>query len=550
MSFLKKIFGALTNPERIAFALAGIAATISLVIVLSIAVAQSTIIVPTAGGSFTEGALGQPEYINPVSAKSELDLDLVKMVYSNVSDIATNISSSTGSAGGKTWTVRLKENLHWQDGEQLTSDDIIFTVQAIQDPDAGSPLAGTWQGVTVSRDSELEVQFTLPAPNAFFLSELQNLYIVPKHLFADIPPGNWRLSDYNLKPIGSGPYEFTSYDRQPNGFITDYHLAAWNDYFNTRPLIQNFDFTFFSNKNDLIKSFNTAQIDGFAADINDLPQIERPYHLSAWEIPTYYAVFWNQGNNSVLQDNTVREALKDAVDRNAIVTNVLHNEGSADYGPVPPYAPYAAAITATTSIDDASTTLTNAHWILGSDGFRTKTDKKGNITPLSFMLTVPNIGFLVDTASALKADWQSIGVKVTIATDTAQNIAENEIPNRSYDALLFGNTLGPNSDLNAFWNSSERFSPGLNLAIYGNGKADQLMATIRTTLGDASRTQMFTDLQNIITNDNPALFIYSPDSLYVDSNSVRGITLGFLPDPSDRLREVPQWYLNTARVLK
>ena len=60
------------------------------------------------------------------------------MVYSNVPDIADAI---THSADGKTWTVRLKANLHWQDGEQLTSDDVIFTVQSIENLDAESPLA-------------------------------------------------------------------------------------------------------------------------------------------------------------------------------------------------------------------------------------------------------------------------------------------------------------------------------------------------------------------------------------------------------------------------
>ena len=72
-------------------------------------------------------------------------------------------------------------------------------------PDAHSPLYQSWQGVTATRVSELEVEFTLANPYAFFGDTLNNLYILPKHLFADTPPGNWHLSDYNLKPVGSGP---------------------------------------------------------------------------------------------------------------------------------------------------------------------------------------------------------------------------------------------------------------------------------------------------------------------------------------------------------
>ena len=124
--------------------------------------------------------------------------------------------------------MRLKEGLTWQDGQQLTSDDVVFTVQSIQDPDAHSPLYQSWQGVTATRVSELEVQFTLTNPYAFFGDNLKNLYIVPKHLYADTPPGNWHLSDYNLKPVGSGPYQFLSYNKNSDGFISSYSLQAWN----------------------------------------------------------------------------------------------------------------------------------------------------------------------------------------------------------------------------------------------------------------------------------------------------------------------------------
>ena len=184
---------------------------------------------------------GQPN-VNPVIASSQTDLSLVKLIYSNVRDIADSIQASPD---GRTWTVRLKEGLTWQDGQKLTSDDVIFTVQMIQDPDANSPLAQDFGGVTVSRVSELELQFNLASPYAFFGNTLNNLYVIPKHLFADVPPGNWRLSDYDLKPVGSGPYQFASYEKDPDGFISDYSLTAWDGSPEAKPLIQNFNFSFF-----------------------------------------------------------------------------------------------------------------------------------------------------------------------------------------------------------------------------------------------------------------------------------------------------------------
>ena len=549
MQKLKKIFFALTKKERIVFLASSVVAVASFVMVASMLVTQATTIVPAAGGDYAEGMAGQPEYVNPVTAASVTDLSLVKMIYSNIYDIADSI---TVSPDGRMWDVRLKENLHWQDGQKLTSDDVIFTVQSIQSADTGSPLQADWQGVAASRVSELELQLNLVNPYAFFSDDLANLYILPKHLFADTPPGNWHLSDYNLKPVGSGPYEFVSYTKQSGGAIATYRLQAWDDYFGTKPLIQNFDFQFFGNTADMVKSFNAGQIDGMGGlAASDTAAIARSYNLTAWRTSAYYAVFFNQSKSLPLQDDAVREALSVAVDRGALVADALGGYGTPEYGPVPEDAPYfiPTVTAASTSLDLASATLTAAGWTMGVDGFRAKTIQKTSV-PLTVNLTVPNIDFLTKTAQDLANAWQNIGVRVNISTDDPQDLLNNSIKNRDYESLLFGNILGPSSDLYAFWDSSERFSPGLNLAIYSNSKVDSLMENARQNLSDASRTAEFAAAENAIVADMPAIFLYSPDYLYVAGKNVQGVTPQFLTDPSDRFREAGAWYLNTARVLK
>ena len=548
MSFFKKIFFALTKQERLTFLICSAIAVVSFVVVISMVVSQATTAVPTRGGNFAEGMIGQPEYVNPVTASTEADLSLVKLIYANINDVADKINIS---ADGRTWTAHLKDGLTWQDGQKLTSDDVIFTVQSIQDPDAESPLAQSWQGVSISRVSELEVQFTLANPYAFFADDLANLYIIPKHIFADVPPGNWRLSEYNLKPTGSGPYQFASYSQDADGFISSYKLQAWNGYAGTQALIQNLDVQFFRNGGDLLTSFNNGQINGFGnLSTSELASIARPYDLFAWRTPSYYAVFFNQSENLALQDPNVRQALSEAVDRDALVNSALAGKGVADYGPIPPDAPYFTPTDASTSLDIASQTLTQAGWVMSSSSnFRAKTMQKTSV-PLVVNLTVPNVDFLVITAEALKSAWQSIGVQTNIATDSPEDLIANTVKNRTYESLLFGNILGPSSDLYSFWDSSQRFSPGLNLAIYQNSAVDKLIEAARQDLSDTSRTIQFATAQQDIVADSPAVFLYSSDYLFVTDKSVQGIQTDLLSDPSNISREMVEWYLNTARVLK
>ena len=547
MSFFKNLFTAFTRREKILFFAGSAVVIVSLAAISIIGVAKATKTVPTAGGEYTEGIVGQPEYVNPVIAISETDLSLVKLIYSNVADDADAIQSSPD---GKIWNVRLKSNLTWQDGQKLTSDDVIFTVQSIQDATAHSPKAAAWQGVTASRVSELEVQFTLANPYAFFKDDLADLYIVPKHLFADVPPANWHLSDYSLKPIGSGPYRFDSYDQQPDGFIDAYDLVAWNGSAVGHPLIQNFNFAFFKNQTDLLAGFNAGALDGFALPTPQLPTSpKRPYQTFSWRTPGYYAVFFNPSENLALQDPAVRAALAEAVDRDGLTQQVIGTNGAPDNGPIPPDAPYFTPITTTTSLELASETLDAAGWQMGSNGFRSKTIAKSSI-PLTINLTVPSIDFLLKTATDLQMSWQSIGVQTIIATDTPETLSGGAIQNRTYEALLFGNILGPSSDLYSFWDSAGRFAPGLNLAIYSDPAVDKLIESARADMNDASRTAQFAQIQSNIVADAPAVFLYSPDDLYISNKNLHGITPAILPDPSDRFRQATQWYLETTRVLK
>lgn len=580
MLWLKKLFGVLTNRERVSFVVAAAGAVACLVILVSMMLAGATKSVPAAGGQYVEGMVGQPEYVNPVLASSPADEDLVKLVYQNLYDIADSI---TPSADGTTWTVHLKDGLLWQDGQKLTADDVVFTVQSIENKDANSPLYASWQNVQVQRQSELAVQFTLSAPYALFENNLKNLYILPKHLFADAPPGNWYLSDYNLRPVGSGPYKFVSYNKDSDGFITSYDLTAWSGTSSAHPLIQDFDFKFFNDDNALVASFNAGQIDGFGGASNEeLATIDRPYSLYSWRTSSGYAVFFNTSNNIALQDANVRQALAAAVDRSDLVGQVsglsgaAHSVGAAavpSYGPIPPGMPYYAAPAGqapapaaanasgtassssleTPSADEAAAAamLDNAGWSVStSTGFRAK-KIGGSIIPLSVTLTVPDIGFLTKTANYLAGAWQAIGVQVTVTPAAPSDIMANAIKNRSYEALLFGETLGPSSDLYSFWDSSQRFYPGLNLAIYGSNTVDRLIEKARTASSTDATAADLAQAQAAIEENAPAVFLYSPDYLYVADRNVQGVTTtDVLTDPSNRFLDIGGWYLNTSRIFK
>ena len=341
----KKIFFAFTKTERAIFVAASVVAFVSSVTLITAVAGEITETAPARGGEFTEGLLIQPTYINPVIAATETDKVLIRFIFQKIDDLAEKIESS---GDGRVWKVRLKENLLWHDGQTLTSDDVIFTVQKIQDPDSRSYLAPSWQGALSQRLSERELQFTLAVPYAFFEQSLKGLYVLPKHRFADVPVANWKISELNLKPVGSGPYEFDSYESEADGFITDFRLKANVRTSALSPFISKFNFKFFRKREDLVKSFNSGWIDGLAGlEPQDLSEIQRPYEFLSFYLPNYYAIFLNQNQNIALKEIAVREALGAALDKNELVQKIFEGRRSQHTAPCPSRSRFSTKISRT-----------------------------------------------------------------------------------------------------------------------------------------------------------------------------------------------------------
>lgn len=512
---------------------------------------KNTEVIPVAGGEYSEGFIGQPILINPVlTSSNDVDRDLSSLLFSGLPTLSEKIEPN---AKGDVWTVTLKKDSHWDDNEPLTSDDVVFTLSTIQDISAHSPLFQTWQGIVAERISEREIRFTLKAPYAFFKDNLAEFKTIPRHIFGNIPSANMRLSNYNLESVGSGPYSFKSYSKSKDGFITDLYLKPNPNFAGSRVFIQNFHIKFFTNSQDVVRSFNKLEINGFGGlDYSELVNLQANYESYELEIPRYYAIFLNQGVSLALKDASVRAAMARATDQARIVGTIFHDKTSIVRGPltdtVEGYSPeiYAGE---KFSIEEAQQILDKAGWTLGSDGVREKAYGRTKLR-LEFEIVVPQIKFLIDSMNITKEDWSKIGIKLTPIVMSAQEISDRVIRTRNYQMIIFGNILKNNPDVFAFWHSSERFYPGLNLSLYENKTVDKLIESIRKDFDATSRKANLAKLQTTILNDRPAIFLFSPRYLYVTGKNLKGFAPSIMVTPADRFSGIASWYLKTKRVFK
>lgn len=484
-----------------------------------------------------EGMIGQPTFINPVNAANDVDRDIIPLLFSNLLQLT---DSYQVSADNKVWTIVLKKGLAWDDGQKLTADDIVYSINAIQDPNTHSPLYNDWRSVAVERLNENEIRFTLPAPYTFFLDNLRTLRPIPKHIFADIPITNFRLSNYNLEPVGSGPYRYANLEKEKNGFITSYFLEPNERFFGERPYIKSFVFKFFNNTDDLISAFNKNQISSVGGlDHQAHKNIKRDSQYFQISIPRYYAVFFNLSSQDVfIKNKDFRLALTLATDKEKIIDSALQKNAIVINGPIFP------------GLEGYDKELYKEIGFNGERAQKIFIDKKFADQKITLDLVVPEISFLVDAANIIRENWQKLGIKVNLIFADPATVANQYVKTRNYSAILFGNILKSNSDVTAFWHSSQRFYPGLNLSLYNSNDADVLLDVIKQEADPVRRQKSLLSLQQRILKDLPAVFLFSPNYTYITTKNLKGVEMDFLTSASDRFNKVNKWYLKTSRRFK
>ncbi len=306
---------------------------------------ENTEIKPAGGGQHIEGVVGSPRFINPAYAASDVDRDLVELIYSGlmkyneegkiVPDLAKEYKILED---GKVYEFYLKEKLFWSDGKPLTADDVIFTIKTIQNPEIKSPLRVNWLGVEVEKISLPEgsaLRFSLKDSSAVFLENC-TLKIMPEHIWKDISPSNFLLTIQNLKPIGSGPFQLKNLNRNEEGQIISLDLIRNPKYFKEGPNLSQITFYFFKNEEDLIKSYQKGEIKGLTLVSLENLNLQNGYNLYSLSLPRYFAVFFNPEKSKALSEKEIRRALNYGVNKEEILKEILDGRGKVVESPILP----------------------------------------------------------------------------------------------------------------------------------------------------------------------------------------------------------------------
>ncbi|HLP43758.1 MAG TPA: ABC transporter substrate-binding protein, partial [Candidatus Nanoarchaeia archaeon] len=521
---------------------------------------QFLVAVPDRGGEITEGVVGIPRFVNPVLAVSDADKDLVSLVFSGllkatpdgklVPDLASEFSISPD---GRTYTFTLRDDIVFHDNTPITTDDVEFTIEKIQDSTIKSPKRPIWDGVIVQKVDEKTITFSLKQPYAPFIDNF-TIGIIPKHIWNDVPTDQFSFSELNINAVGNGPYYIKKVRRNSYGLSNFYTLQSFRSHALGEPFVKYINLSFYQNNEELITAFKNGDIDTLSgispAELQTLDTSNSVVVTAA--LPRVFGVFFNQNQESAFLNKEVRVALDTAIDKDAIIADVLKGYADKIDSPVP-FSKAAEPATTTSQksrTDQAISILTKAGWTINSQTGVMEKKVGTNTVALTFSLATSDAPELKQIAEEIKEDWEEIGVSVDVRVFEIGDLNQNVIRPRKFEALLFGEVVGREFDLYPFWHSSQRNDPGLNIALYANISADKILEEIRSTQDQDTRRAKVDEFEALFKADMPASFIYSPHFIYLVPKKLMNVSLGQLIGPSERFNNVQEWYIETNKVWK
>jgi peptide/nickel transport system substrate-binding protein len=519
-----------------------------------------SILTPTAGGEISEGIVGTPRFVNPALALTRADQDVTALVYRGLLKIGADgelqndiAESVTAAEDGLTYNVILRRDVKFHDSTPLTAHDVAFTIQLIQDADLKSPLRGNWTEVLVEEVGEYELNIILKEAYAPFVENF-TVGIMPAHIWSNLSIGQMPFSQLNTEPVGSGPFEVTAARRDATGIITHYTLDAFREN-DVQAKLDTIELFFFQNESELIDALKQKEIDATAYISNENIEEALSKNISIFEqsLPRTFGVFFNQNRSSVLRDESARKALTMAINRDALIEKTLFGHGV----PIETPTTFGSAKIESQegeeeteqldSAEQAVQILEDGGWLKNNAGFWEK-EIDGGLVTLSITVKTSNSPLFSSLVESIAAQWQAIGVEVSVEQYEQTGLVQSVIRTRDFQALLFGLDMNRTQDLYPFWHSSQRDDPGLNIAEYTNLTVDRLLEAARTEQDTTVREEYLAEASQTIAQEMPAIFLFQPTMTYLVQSDITISPMRELGRPADRFTTIANWHTESESL--
>ncbi len=501
---------------------------------------------PVTGGRLTTGTIGDASNLIPALASDSSSHEVANHLYASPLKYDKNLNITTEAAesyevldGGKRIRITLKKGILWDDGVELTTDDVEFTYKMMIDPETPTAYA---EDYLVVKELNIIDAYTFEAvydqPFARALITWMHA-VMPKH---KLQGENLMETAFSRQPLSSGPYRLKEW--VPGSRIV---LEARDEYFEGRP---NLDQIVYRIIPDMATMFLELKADNL--DLMGLTpqqylyqtkgqQWDQNYNKYKYLSFSYLYLGYNL-RNPLFQDVKVRQALAYALNKEDIIKGVYLGQAEPTIGPYKPgtwvyndqIEPYGY------DPDKAKALLAEAGWEdTDGDGML---DKDGK--PFAFtIMTNQGNEQRSKTAAIIQKKFEQVGIQVDIRVVEWASFIKEFIDKGRFEAIIMGWNITQDPDNYDVWHSSKAVEGGLNFVYYKNPELDELLEKARYTVDQAERKKYYDRVQEILHRDQPYCFLATPYSLPIVQARFHGID----PAPAGISYNMNDWWIPTAQ---
>lgn len=516
---------------------------------------------PVAGGVYTEALIGSLSRLNPLlDYYNSVDYDVDRLIFSGLIRFDHrglphgDLADAWGIASdGKTYSFSIRPDANWHDGQPVTSADIIFTIEQMQDASLPLPedLRAFWSEVDVEAIDDKTISFYLPEAFSPFLDYL-TFGVLPKHLIQNSSGAAMIDSSFNVNPIGSGPFRIEKVDVQGE-HIASITLRAFSDYYGEKPFLDQLVFRYYPDDVAALQAYNQGEVMGVSyLTENTLVDALRSPTMNVYtgRLPRLTMVYLNLDDPALpfFQDAAIRRALLMSINRRWIIDRLFNGQAIQAHGPIFPesWAYYDGIEKIEYDAAGAVSLLKDAGYTIPAEGGNVRV-KDG--TELAFELLYPENGKFQAMAERMSADWGQLGIQVELKAVPYEELIADYLEPRKYQAALvdINFSRSPDPDPYPFWHQAQ-ITNGQNYSQWDDRQVSEYLEQGRVQDDVNERTKRYKNFQVRFAAELPALPLLYPMYSYGVDQKVRGVSMGPLYDPSDRFNSIFTWYLLTTNV--
>lgn len=513
---------------------------------------------PVSGGVYREALVGSFGRLNPLlDYYNQPDRDVNHLIFSGLVRFDDrglpngDLAESWGiSQDGKVYNFSIRAEAIFHDGQPVTSEDVVFTTEKLRDEELPIPsdIRNLWNQVEVIALDDKTVQFRLPEPYAPFLDYL-DFGVLPKHRLENLSSQEFIDAEFNLTPVGSGPFRFENLLSE-DGKISGVVLSAFKEYFGQAPYLDQIEFHYYPDHQSALTAYQDGEVQGVSGfNEETLPLALKIPELNMYtgRLPMLTLVYLNLDAPRLpyFQDASIRRALLQGLNRQVMIDRLLNSQAVIADGPIFPgsWAYYEGIERIPYDSGAALAAIKAAGYTIPAGGSGVR-EKDG--VPFSFELVYADTPRHTAIAEAIRRDWGKLGIDVQLKAVNYESLINDHLETRDYQAALvdLNMTRSPDPDPYPFWDQAQ-ISDGQNYSKWNDRQASEFIERARITSDLEERAKAYRNFQVRFTTEMPALPLFYPVYTYGVDNQVRGVSMGPLFDLSDRLNTITSWYLST-----